>query len=220
VGQWFGPTRRVSFHHRHIPQRLPDTWFDRHFGHLPEGSDRLLRRSAAIRLVRMIEGGTYGQAGALLGIGERTTKVTFINLSSWFRNTANSNAFTAALNALADDIDAASDLIDYGKRRQRLEHWSIPADDWQTLTGGCCQSPPAWRGQIDWGERKRRVASWIVWITITSGEPCLAPTTILPTIDDAANGKIRHRHRRRTVRPSPPPPPAPRRTDLASDALH
>ncbi|MEU5941645.1 hypothetical protein ABZ807_21220 [Micromonospora sp. NPDC047548] len=185
LGSHLGPTRRGNFDHRHIPQRLPDAWFDGHFRHLPKGSPRLLRRAAAIRLVRMVNGGSYAQAGRHLGLPESVTKTTLIQLSPWLRNKANSHAFTAALNNLADELDAATALIDYGTRRQRLAHWSISAEEWEAVTFGRCHTPPSRRGITDWGERKRRFVSWVAWTTITSSEHLLAPTTILPAHNPA-----------------------------------
>ncbi|MFG3602644.1 TniQ family protein [Micromonospora chersina] len=191
VGSHLGPTRRGNFDHRHIPQRLPDAWFNRYVRHLQEGSHRLLRRAAAIRLVRMVNGGSYAQAGSHLGLSESATKTTLIQLSPWFRDKANSHAFTTALNALADELDAATALVDYGTRRQRLARWSIPPDEWRAITHGRGQTPPSRRGITDWGERKRRFVSWVVWTTITSSEHLFAPTTILPAHNPASRYGLR-----------------------------
>jgi len=140
----------------------------------------------------MIEGGSYAQAGNLLGFSDTTTKTTLIHLNLWFQNKTNSDPFATALNALADELDAATTLIDYQNRRQRLARWSIPPEHWQALTGSRCHIPPSRRGITDWGERKRRFASWIVWTTVTSGEHLFAPTSILPAVNgDQANLKTR-----------------------------
>lgn len=190
-GHRFTPTRRANFDHRHIPQRLPDSQYDRHFGHLPGGNPTFLRRLAALRLVHMVEGGSYAHACTLLGVPFTLSQSAVIQLGDWFRDASNSVAFTAALNTLADELDQTSNLIDYGMRRQHLSRWLIPPSDCQVLSGGRANTPPLRQGMTNWGDRKRRFASWIVWTTVTSSEPHFAPTTILPAVYDKANAMIR-----------------------------
>lgn len=190
-GSYLGPSRRAKFDHRHIPQQLPDAWFDRHFGHLPPGNRKYLKRLAAIRLVRMIEGGSYGHAGRLLGLTEATTKATLVSLSQWLQNTVNADMFTAALNALADELDTITKLTDYGNRRRALADWLIPSDDWHDLTRMRREAPRPRGGMIDWGDYKRRFASWIAWVEITSGEHLFAPTTILPAHARGSQNQLR-----------------------------
>ncbi len=186
----FLPTRRANFDHRHIPQRLPDTWFDRFFGQLPAGS-RLLRRAAAIRLVLMVEGGTYAQAGHLLGLSDGMARGTFALLNQWFKNSTNAQAFTAALNNLADELDVTTDLIDYGNRRRQLADWSIPPDDWRALVADRYRPRPLPPGIPDCGDRKRRFASWVAWTVMTSSEHLLAPGSILPPVRPGADNRFR-----------------------------
>ena len=184
------PTRRANFDHRHVPQRLPDAWFDRFFGQLPPGS-RLLRRAAAIRLVLMVEGGTYAQTDQLLGLPYGMARATFIILNKWFQNSTNARAFTVALDALADELDVTTNLIDYGNRRQQLADWSIHPDDWRAIIGDRYQPPPLQPGTPDWGERKRRFASWVAWTTMTSSEHLLAPSSTLPPFRPRADNHLR-----------------------------
>jgi len=143
------PARRTNFDHRHVPQRLPDAWFVPFFEHLSVASSRQLRRAAAIGLVRLVEGGTYARARHLLGMPDTLTAGTS-KLTAWLRD--NADAFTSALNDLADHLDAIPNLVDYGNRRQQLANWSIPTEQWAITTHE--QSMPSTRNRraLHWGD--------------------------------------------------------------------
>jgi hypothetical protein len=52
----------------HIPAFLPKDWYDRHFKPLAGVNPMLTRRTAVLRLVQMVAGGSLGEAAGLLGI--------------------------------------------------------------------------------------------------------------------------------------------------------
>jgi len=167
--------------HRHIPQRLPDAWFDPFFGQLPTTGASRLRRVAAISLVHLVTGGTRAEARRLLGMPDTFTSGTSMS-TAWLRD--NADAFTNALHNLADHLDASTNLVNYGHRRQHLGNWSIPAEQWAETVLEHANPIPAHRTPPDWGDHKRRFVSWMVWTAVTSGERRLAPTSILPATKD------------------------------------
>ncbi len=173
------PSRHCRFGHEHIPQYLPSDWYDRHFHDLTGIDPRFPRRTAPIKLVQMAEGGSLEAAGQLLGLPRgRATSASLI-VQRWARDETNASKFGAALEALACELDAATDLIDYGRRRDALTTWSISSDDWGELIAefGRWRSARQ-RALTDWGDRKRRTASVLVWARVTQGEHLLAPLVL------------------------------------------
>jgi hypothetical protein len=133
--------------------------------------------------------GSLNDASGLLGISISRGKTAVNSIGPWFRDKTNASAFYDSLNALADDLDARPTLINYGNRRQRLAHWTLPPEDLQPLiqlADSAAPAPP---------ERHRRLASWIVWTRVTGGEPTFAPPTILPaTASKTRTALINNRH--------------------------
>jgi hypothetical protein len=176
-GRRQAPARRANFDHRHIPHRLPDAWFAPFLGKLPTAGAGPLRRAAAITLVRLVEGGTYAQARHLLGIPATLTTGTSAS-TAWLRD--NADAFTSALNDIADHLDASTNLVDYGNRRQQLANWSIPVEQWVATAHEHSEQSRGNHRAPDWGDDKRRFVCWMVWTAVTSSERLFAPTSILP----------------------------------------
>src|SRR6266704_912843 len=149
---------------------------DRHFHDLTGINPRHLRRSASITLVQMTAGRSRQAAARQLGLPPARCRATSYRIQRWARDTSNSTRLHAALDALAGELDTASDLIDYRQRRDTLTAWSIPTDDWHELIADVKQRQRRHASaQTDWGERKRRVASVLVWARVTDGEYRLAP---------------------------------------------
>ncbi|MFI7642365.1 TniQ family protein [Nonomuraea sp. NPDC049400] len=72
------PQLKPRFGPEHVPQRLPDDLFQHYLSHLGGISPSLLRRTAAVRLVQMINGGPLAAAAQYLGL---STKVVPDGLS-------------------------------------------------------------------------------------------------------------------------------------------
>jgi hypothetical protein len=170
------PTRDHAFGPQHIPQYLPADWYDRHLRDLTGINPLHLRRFAPIRLVQMTAGRSRQAAARLLGLPPGRCSATSQRVQRWARDTSNSPRLHAALDALAAELDAASDLIDYRQRRHALTAWSIPTNDWHQLIADAKQRQ---RGrasaQTDWSDHKRLVASVLVWAHVTQGEHRFAP---------------------------------------------
>jgi hypothetical protein len=124
----------------------------------------------------MTTGRSRQAAARLLGLPPGRCATSSYRVQRWARDTSNSPRLHAALDVLAAELDAASDLIDYRQRRHALTAWSIPADDWHQLLADIQQRQ---RGRpsarTDWSDRKRLVASVLVWARVTQGEYRLAP---------------------------------------------
>jgi hypothetical protein len=59
--------------------------------------------------------------------------------------------------------------------RNALRNWAVSPSQWNQLTAGL----PAHReARVDWGERKRMLASVWVWTRVTGGEHLFAPAVM------------------------------------------
>jgi hypothetical protein len=165
------PARQISFAPEHIPEHLQDDWYYEHFRHIG-GNTRLLRRAAALRLVQMSAGGSLAEAAAFLGIDHR-----YIAASPGSSAFADGPAeFRLAVHALARQLSAAPDLINYKHRRDSLRTWCIDPGTWQDIISQL----PLTKGpfQPELSDCKRQFASEAVWARVTQGEHLLAPRII------------------------------------------
>jgi hypothetical protein len=165
------PAPQITFAPGHIPEHLQDDWYHERFRHIG-GNTRLLRRAAALRLVQMAAGGSLAEAAAFLGIDHRYLKASPGSAAS----TDNPAEFRLAVHALARQLSATPDLINYKHRRDILQDWCISPAAWQGIIS---QLPPT-KGpfQPELSDCKRQFASEAVWARITQGEHLLAPRII------------------------------------------
>jgi hypothetical protein len=185
-----------------IPAFLPEDWYSRHFRPLTGVSPRFIRRTAALRLVQMVVGGSLGEAAGFLGIA--TTGTTYFNKSGIYtwagrvhttaRQQPDPLGFETALQALARELDdPATLLVNYRQRRQVLETWCIDEDTWADLTARMPTVPGSRRP--DFRHCHRHVASIYVWVKVTSGEHRFAPRPVEaaqpPEIQEAWKGRRR-----------------------------
>jgi hypothetical protein len=178
-GHYRPPSRRCRFGPQHIPQYLPDDWFDRHFQDLAGINPRLVRRFTPIRLIQMTAGRSQHTAAALLGVPPGRHQAASLTVKRWVQEATNARTFDAALEALAYELDNADNLVDYRHRREAFQAWSIPQADWQELTSELSRrESPRDRARIDWGDNKRRIASVLVWMRVTQGEHLFAPLVL------------------------------------------
>ncbi|MGW2696644.1 hypothetical protein [Streptomyces sp. NPDC001296] len=124
-------TGATSYGPHHIPASLRDEWITDKFRQLAASkiSLRLLRRTAAARLVQMSAGCSLWEAARWLGIRPRAIQVTAADdTPHWQRShPQHAHAFTAAVGDLVHHLDTASERIDYRHRRESLRDWWIPA---------------------------------------------------------------------------------------------
>ena len=166
-----------------IPAFLPEDWHARYFTPIDGVNPMFTRRTAVLRLVQMVAGGSLGEAAAFLGIA--TTLAAFQgriysgagHVHSGARQQPDPLGFETALTALARELDdPVTPLVNYQHRRRALENWSIGEG---TLTALTARPPPVpGPQQPEHGDRKRQIASVYAWTQVTSGEHYFAPRPI------------------------------------------
>ena len=168
-----------------IPAFLPRDWYDRHFTPIAGVSDMFTRRTAALRLVQMVAGGSLGEAAGFLGIA--STDTTWENKARVYSGAGFVHAgagrqpdpqgFETALSGLARELDSpATALVNYQRRRHALQAWCIDEDSWNPLVERLPPVPGPHQPEL--GDRKRQIASIYVWVQVTSGEHHFAPRPI------------------------------------------
>lgn len=168
-----------------VPALVPEDWYERHFTPVTDVSRILARRTASLRLVQMVAGGSLGEAARFLGIttsarprpreGHIYSSAGLVH--SGARHQPEPSGFEDGLRNLARELNAPGTLLgNYQQRRQALENWSIDERTWDRLLSGL---PPLARSHTpDLGDSKRQLASVYVWVRVTCGEPAYAPRTI------------------------------------------
>jgi hypothetical protein len=181
------PFRRVSLRGRiapshvggyrpeHIPAFLEEGWYDKNLAPLGcETGMKAMRRTAATRIVQWAAGGPYDEAADFLGINTSGNRYKLtVGFTQWLATGDASKRFTAALQNLVCDLDAAPRLVDYRRRRDALRNWSLDGGAWNEIVAGLPPSPR--NARPDLGARKRHAASAFVWARVTQGEPEFAP---------------------------------------------
>jgi hypothetical protein len=105
----------------HIAAFLETAWYDRHLAHLTGPAPKLLRRTAAVRLVQWARGGSLGDAAGYLGINPGKLQFKPSNdFQKWLHEPGNTRAVTATLHDLAANLSTARQLTDYQRRRDAL----------------------------------------------------------------------------------------------------
>jgi hypothetical protein len=164
------PAPQTSFAPENVPEHLQDDWYHEHFRRIG-GNTRLLRRATALRLVQISAGGSLAEAAAFLGIDHRYLKAS-PGLAAFAGDPAE---FRLAVHALARQLSATPELINYKHRRDALRRWCIDPAAWQDIS----QLPPT-KGpfQPELSDCKRQFASEAIWARVTQGEHLLAPRII------------------------------------------
>jgi hypothetical protein len=162
----------------------------------PGVSAKLARRTAALRLVQIIAGGSLAGAAKFLGIssgygpwrrsGGRVYSPAGL-ADSLARQLPDPLSFETGLRSLTRELShPGTPLVNYQRRRQALQAWSINEDAWPKLA-----ARRTLMARPESGDRKRQIASVYVWVRITSGERCFAPRPIdggRPSKPERGNG--------------------------------
>lgn len=192
------PSRRHAFtsEHRFGPQHIPafllDDWYDRHLSDLGGVNPVLLRRTVAMRLIRLAGGASRSEAAEMLAIPTTAAVSASVRVHRCLRAqdaVAGLDRLASAIQNLAWELDeAANQLIDYQARRRALANWSFAADEWRDLIAELEQNNrPNARTNTEWGDRKMAAASVLVWMRVTQGEHLFAPLVL-------AEKRTHHRH--------------------------
>jgi hypothetical protein len=120
-----------------------------------------LRRAAAIYLCQIAVGGSFPHAAKLLGTPIARAEQSGRVLCRWARDSTEPRQFETALLDLADELDSASHLINYQRRREALNSWSIGPSTWQQLLRQL--DPSAVHAAQELGDHGRHAATISVW---------------------------------------------------------
>jgi hypothetical protein len=167
----------VRFGVQHVPQQPPTSWINTHFDAFTDLKPRLLEHVVVIRLAHAALGGTLIEAGIRLGIprpaADNALRITNRALAASSRHAA----FDQALGNLVEHLDAATDLVDYGRHCEALATWEITPDQWHDLIEGLPEQRVMGKlvPQTHWGDGKRRLATVWVWTQLTHGDHIYAP---------------------------------------------
>lgn len=169
-------TRTGGFGPEHIPALLEQHWYDEHLARLGYPAPMNMRRAGSVLLVQRAAGGSKGDAAVYLGIRQERSQYSFPpGLARWL-NKHDAGEFTAALHRLAAQLDAATGLVNYQRRRQAMQEWCLDPGTWQAITSRLPPVPGPFQPVID--DRKRQEASAFTWAHVTHGEPRFAPRPI------------------------------------------
>lgn len=213
------PVRRARFRPEHIPQFLEEDWYQRHFAHMDGIATVRLRRTVAIRLCQAASGGSIQKAADRLSLYLRDPAIAARIADSpkrvhgWARNRPDPLEFETALRNLAAELDARDNLIDYEQRRKALASWCIGPRPWEVIASRIAVPAGGYAAgggfAVDLSDRKRNIASVILWSLMTQAEHVFAPTPICDQQDpetqrkwrnsvDAVWARIRHGNTRPT----------------------
>ena len=78
----------------------------------------------------------------------------------WFSTGSNEAAFDAAIEAMAQELDASPQAIDYARRRAALKEWRLPCGDWCPLIKDLHYTRHG--RKVQWTEEKRLIASTVI----------------------------------------------------------
>jgi hypothetical protein len=171
------PLRPVRFGAQHIPQRPPEQWIHDYFYDFVDLKQRLLEHFLVIRLAHTTLGGTAIDAAIQLGIPRLAADNAIRVINRALASSARHTSFDQAVGTLVEHLDAATDPVNYGRRRDALRDWQISPNEWLELIDGL-------PGQLvknrlvphtHWGDGKRRLASTWAWTQVTHGDHIYAP---------------------------------------------
>jgi hypothetical protein len=171
------PPRPVAFEARHIPQRPPPEWMDRHFAGITGLRPRVVQHLAVLQLVQMTIGGRVYHAADHLGIPRHFARTLMNRIPAKLAATALKEPIQLAVEALADELDATTGLVDYGRRRIAMQGWTITPEIWATMLDELPETKTiarTWRAQ-EVRERKRHLASAWAWARVTHGDFIFSP---------------------------------------------
>ena len=169
---------RDDYRPEHIAAFLQPDWYQRHLARFFGMAPKIVRRTAAVRLVQWATGGSQGDAATYLGINPG--QVQFKAASGtrlWAQARFEPADLDASLRELAAELRTPSQpLIDYLRRRQALQEWALSTGTWEALVSELPPIPGPVRPVVD--DRKRQDASIYVWAQVTCGEHLFAPRPI------------------------------------------
>ncbi|WP_326683255.1 TniQ family protein [Streptomyces microflavus] len=171
------PSRESCFQIGHVPALLPQEWLSAHFGdllshwtHLTDWRMRHLRRVATLKLAEMSGGGTWPDCAKALDIPWNTAQQSLTVIRQELNSRELWPEFERSVESVAIHMDQHTDRVHYGRRRELLSTWQIPADDWTEL---CCGLPRFRQGATS---PSRDTATVLIWTQVTQGDHLHSPS--------------------------------------------
>ncbi|MGW7584608.1 hypothetical protein ACWGKU_26735 [Kitasatospora sp. NPDC054768] len=169
------PSREATHYTRtEVPQIIPTAWYEHHLEAFPaqlrapsRANGKHVRRAAALKLVEMTAGGTWADCAANLDMPRGYASTSLDLLRERCPGDATWQLFQSGVEAIAAELEADPDRVDYARRRRTFSVWSIPQEHWSELIHGLAGSLA--RDQV------RTAASVLVWAQVTEGEAQLSP---------------------------------------------
>lgn len=134
------PSRPSRFRIEHVPALLPQEWLSAHFDdllsrweHHTDGKVRHLRRVSALKLAEMSGGGTWPDCAKTLRIPWNTAQQSLKVMRQELNSRDLWPDFERAVENVASQLDRDTDRVHYGRRRELLSSWHVPARDWAEL---------------------------------------------------------------------------------------
>ncbi|MCH0565585.1 MULTISPECIES: TniQ family protein [unclassified Streptomyces] len=172
--------RGPGFAPHHVPAFLEQDWHERFIRptRIPL-DERLVRRCAAIQLVRRAAYCDTREAALLLGIPADKVPRGIDDDRLWIGAKDAPTDFRIAVTELGLHLGENIDrLPDYQRRRDVLRDWVIPQSDWLEVTAHLPR-PIGKQPVLD--DRKRQIASIFIWTRVTGGEHLFAPRPLEQT---------------------------------------
>ncbi|MFE9399693.1 hypothetical protein [Streptomyces flavidovirens] len=169
------PSRESRFRIEHVPALLPQEWLSAHFGdllsraHLTVWKVRHVRRVSALKLAEMSGGGTWPDCAKTLGIPWNTAQQSLKVIRQELNSRALWPVFERSVESTASRLDWGADRVHYGRRRELLSSWQIPADDWAELRRGLEQFRQGATSPT------RDTATVLIWAHVTQGDHLHSP---------------------------------------------
>ncbi|MFF7725120.1 TniQ family protein [Streptomyces sp. NPDC008001] len=170
------PSRSSCFRIEHVPALLPQKWLSIHFGDLlsrwadqTDWKVRHLRRVGALKLAEMGGGGTWPDCAATLRIPWTTAQQSLRVVRQELKSQDLWPAFEASVESVARQLDKDADRAHYGRRRELLESWQVPARDWAELCEGLAQFGQGATSPTS------ATATVLIWTHVTQGDHLHSP---------------------------------------------
>lgn len=171
------PSRQSQFGIEHVPALLPEAWIEAHFGDLTSLWDpkdvwkpRHLRRVTSLKLVEMAGGGPWPRCAEILGIPWTTAQRSLTVLKRILLPGGLWPLLDTAVEAVAQELDAAALHVDFAARRRTLSTWQIPVEDLTALTVGLVRLTTVESSSM------RAAVTALVWARVTQGDHLHSPS--------------------------------------------
>ncbi|MEU5547583.1 TniQ family protein [Streptomyces sioyaensis] len=130
---------RNNYRAEHIPAYLEQGWYQSHLADCAGSASKLVRRTAAVRLVQWAMGGSQNDAATFLGIKpDQANYTASSDTRRWLQAGCDPVEFDRALRTLASELRAPP--TDFRRRRQALQDWTLSPDIWNALVSDLHQS--------------------------------------------------------------------------------